>query len=202
MSFSTTRWVGEYRCMWFFDIACHYFLFDAGFCPWIVFAQNLGDTKIFLLTTTKMSEFMTMQPSHFVCIKSTILKGLRQMYIDSPCPSLGVGIKISHVSVDPAVIDPNEGCCITRCTFLLTHISKAGDKLKKPTKEPFHVFSFDDTEEKVTVRFEGKKSQDAIYEITFCHYLHPENALLIDPSIRFLYVAYPASAFEKVVKGP
>ena len=145
---------------------------------------------------------MTMQPSHFVCIKSTILKGLRQMYIVSPCPSLGVGIKISHVSVDPAVIDPNEGCCITRCTFLLTHISKAGDKLKKPTKEPFHVFSFDGTEEKVTVKFEGKKIQNAIYEITFCHYLDPENALLIDLSIRFLYVAYPASAFEKVVKGP
>ena len=57
------------------------------------------------------------------------------MYIDGSCPGLGIGIKISSVSVGPSVIDPNEGCCINRCTFLLTHIiPKAGDKLKKPTK--------------------------------------------------------------------
>ena len=103
--------------------------------------------------------------------------------------------------VDPAVIDPNKGCCITRGTFLLTHIiPKARDKLKKSTKEPFHVFSFDDAEEKVAVRFEGKKSQDGIYEIALCHYLDSENELPIDPSIRFLSVAHPASGFEKVAK--
>ena len=55
------------------------------------------------------------------------------------------------------------------CTFLLTHIiPRAMDKLKRPTKESFHVFSFDDTEEKVAVRREGEKGQDAIYEITLC----------------------------------
>ena len=94
------------------------------------------------------------------------------MYIDSSCQNLGIGIKISGVSMGPSVIDPNEGCCITRCTFLLTHIiARTGDKLKKPTKEPFYVFSFDDTEEKVAVRFEGEKAQDAMYEITLCQYL-------------------------------
>ena len=149
---------------------------------------------MFLLTTTKMSEFITIHPSHFDCIKSTILAMLRKMYIGSSCSGLDIGIKISDVSVDPSVIDPNEGCCIIRCTFLLTHIiPRAGGKLKRPTKKPFHVFSFDDTEEKVAVRFEGEKGRDAIYEITLCRYLDPENKLPIDPSIRFLCVAHPVS---------
>ena len=108
--------------------------------------SNLGNTKMFLLTTTKMSKSMTIHPSHIGCVKSSILTWLKQMYIDSSCPNLGIGIKISDVSIGPSVIDSNEGFCITRCTFLLTHIiSKAGDKLKKPTKNFFHVFSFDDT---------------------------------------------------------
>ena len=93
-----------------------------------------------------MSEFMIVHPSHFGCIKSTVLAGMRKMFIDSSYPNLGIGIKISDVSIGPSVIDSNEGFCITRCTFLLTHIiPKAGDKLKKPTKNFFHVFSFDDT---------------------------------------------------------
>ena len=155
--------------------------------------SNLGNTKMFLLTTTKMSKFMTIQPSHFGCAKSSILTWLKQMYIENSCLNLGIGIKISDVSIGPSVIDPNEGCCITRCTFLLTHIIPGiGDKLKKPAKKSFHVFSFDDTEEKVTVRLEGEKGQDAIYEITLCKYLDPENELPIDPSIRFLCVTHPA----------
>ena len=146
---------------------------------------------MFLQTTTKMSEFMTIHSSRFGCIKSAVLTGLRQMYIDGSCPSLGIGIKISDMSVDPSAIDPKVECCITRCTFLLTHIiPNARDKLKRPTKESSHVFSFDDTEEKVVVRFEGEKGQDAIYEITLCKYLDPENELSIDPSIRVLCVAH------------
>ena len=107
--------------------------------------SNLGNTKMFLQTSTKMSKFMTIHPSHFGYIKSTVFAGLRKMYIDSSCSNLGIGIKISDASIGPSVIDPNEGCYITRCTFLLTHIiPKTGDKLKKPTKKPFYVFSFDD----------------------------------------------------------
>ena len=109
------------------------------------------------------------------------MAGLRKTYIDSSCSNLGIGIKISDVSIGPLVIDPNKGCYIMRCTFLLTHITlKAGDKLKKP----FHVFSFDNTEEKVAVRFEGEKGQDVIYKITLCKYLDPENELPIDQSMR------------------
>ena len=141
---------------------------------------------MFFLATAKMSEFMTIHPSHFECIKSTILGWLRKVYIDSSCSNLDIGIKISNALIGPSVIDPNEGCCVTRCTFLLIHIiPRAVAKLEKPTKEPFYVFSFDDTEEKVAVRFEGKKGQDAIYEITLCQYLDPENELPIDRSIRF-----------------
>ena len=114
------------------------------------------------------------------------------MYIDSFCPNLGMGIKISNGSINSPIIDPKEGCFLVKCTFLLQHIIlKIGDNLKKNTKESFHVFSFDDTEEKVAVRFEGEKGQDAIYEITFFQYLDPENKLLIDPSIKFLCVAHP-----------
>ena len=102
---------------------------------------------------------MMIHPSHYGCIKSTILVGLRKMYIDSHCSNLGIGIKISDASIGLSVIDPNEGCCITRCTFLLTHtIPRALDKLKKPTKEHFYVFSFDDTEEKVAVRLKAKRA--------------------------------------------
>ena len=130
---------------------------------------------------------MTIHPSHFGCIKSAVLKGLRQMYIDCSCPGLGIGIKVSDVLVGLSVIDPNEGCCITRCTFLLTHIiPRAGDKLKRPTKKSFDVLLFGDTEEKVAVTFEGEKGQDSIYEITLYQYLDLENELPIDPRIRFL----------------
>ena len=77
--------------------------------------------------------------------------------------------------------------------ILLTYIiPRAGDTLKKLTKEPFYVFSFDDAEEKVAVRFEGENGQDAVYDITLCQYLDPENELPIDPSIRLLCVAHPA----------
>ena len=137
-----------------------------------------------------MGEFMKIYPSHFGCIKSTILTGLRQTYIDSSCPGLGIGIKVSGLLVGPAVIDPNEGCCITRCTFLLTHITPwAGDKLKRPTKNlsmSFHLMT-----QKNMLRFKGEKGQDAIYEITLCKYLDPDNELPIDQSVRFLCVAHP-----------
>ena len=116
------------------------------------------------------------------------------MYIDGFCQGLGIGIKISDVFVGPSVIDPNEGCCITSCTFLLTYIiPRAGDKLKRPTKESFHVFLFDDTEEKVAVKFEGEKGQDAIYEITLCKYLDLRNELPIAQGVSFLCVTHPVS---------
>ena len=108
--------------------------------------------------------------SHLGYIKSTILTGLRQTYIDGFCPSLGVGIKISSLLASPVVIDPNEECCITMCSFLLTHIfPRTGDELKRPTKRSFHVFSFDNTEEKVVVRFEAEKGQDLM------DWVHPSN---------------------------
>ena len=75
--------------------------------------------------------------------------------------------------------------------FVDTYHSRAGDKLKRPTKKSFHVFSFDDTEENVAVRFEGEKGQHAVYEITLCKYLDPDNELPIDPNIRLLCVAHP-----------
>ena len=133
---------------------------------------------------------MTIHPSHFGCIKSAVLTGLRRMYIDSSCSNLGIGIKISNVSINPAIIDPNEGCFVVMCTFLLTHIIPGiGDKLKKLTKKPFYVFSFDDTEEKLAVRFEGNDS--LIYTVTLRQYLDPGNELPIDSSVRFSCKAHP-----------
>ena len=146
---------------------------------------------MFLPTTTKMSELMIINPCHFGCINSAVLTGLRQMYIDGSCPSLGIGIKISGLSVGTSVTVPNKGCCIVRFAFLLTHIiPRAEEKMIRPTKKSFHVFSFDDTVKKVAMRFEGEKDQDAICEITLCKYLNPENELPIGPSIRFLCVAH------------
>ena len=57
----------------------------------------------------------------------------------------------------------------------------------------FYLFLFDDTKEKVAVRFEGVKGQNAIYETALCKYLDPDNGLSIDPSVRFLCVAHPVS---------
>ena len=103
---------------------------------------------MFLLTTTKMSEFTTIHPSTLGCIESTILAELRKMCIDSPCSNFSIGIKISDASIGPSVIDPNEGCCITRYAFLLTHvIPRARDKMENPTNESFYILSFDYTEE-------------------------------------------------------
>ena len=108
------------------------------------------------------------------------------MYKDGSCPGIGIGIKIANVSVGPSVIDPNEGCCITRCAFLLTRIiPRARDKLKRPTNKSFHVFLFDDTEEK-SDWFENEKDQDAIHKITLCKYLDPYNELPIDQSKVFV----------------
>ena len=74
----------------------------------------------------------------------------------------------------------------------MTHIiPRVGEKLKIPTKKFFLAFSFDDTEEQVAVRFEGEKGQDAIYEITLCKYLDPENELSIDPIIRLWFLCVP-----------
>ena len=64
--------------------------------------------------------------------------------------------------------------------FINAYHFRAGDKLRRPTKESFHVLSFDDTEEKVAVRFEGDQDQDVIYEITLYKYLNPDNELPID----------------------
>ena len=69
-----------------------------------------------------MNEFKMTNPSHFGSIKSTILTGLRQMYIDSFCPNLGMGIKISNGSINSPMIDPKEVCFLVKCTFLLQHI--------------------------------------------------------------------------------
>ena len=50
------------------------------------------------------------------------------MYIDSSYPNLGTDNEMSGVHVGPAIIDPNEGCCVAACTFLLTHIiPRTGD---------------------------------------------------------------------------
>ena len=69
--------------------------------------------------------------------------------------------------------------------------------MKNPFKKSFHVFSFDDTEEKVAVRFEGNdrpapqlNEHSLTYTVTLCQYLDPENGLPIGPSIRFLCVAH------------
>ena len=75
--------------------------------------------------------------------------------------------------------------------FINAYHSQGWCKLKRPSNKSFHVFSFDDTEEKVVLRFEGEKGQGAIYEITLYKYLNPGNELPIDPSISFLCVAHP-----------
>ena len=88
--------------------------------------------KMFPCTMTKRSEFIILHRFHFRCVKSAVLKMLKQMYINNSCPKLGIGIEISNTSINSAIIDPNEGCCLVRCTFLLHHIiPRAGDKLKK-----------------------------------------------------------------------
>ena len=75
--------------------------------------------------------------------------------------------------------------------FVDEYHSQGRGQAERPTKKSFHVFSFDDKEEKVAVRFEGEKGQDATYEITLCKYLDPDNQLPIGQGIRSLCVAHP-----------
>ena len=156
--------------LWWFWFCCLHWPLPHGLmaCPLMVlhfrpFAscrQNQNHHKMFLPTITRMSEFVMLYPSQFGCAKSSILTRLNPMYIDSSCPNLDIGIKIPSMCINSTVIDPKEWCCVARCTFLLRHIIPSpGDKLTKSTKKSFHVFSFDDTEEKVAVRFEGERSQ-------------------------------------------
>ena len=81
--------------------------------------------------------------------------------------------------------------------FIDAYHSQSWGKIEKKirsifTKKYFHVFSFDDTEEKVVVRFQGEMAQDGIFETTLCKYLDPENEWSMNPSMRFLCVAHPA----------
>ena len=101
MSFSTPCLTNEYRCVWFFNIPRHPFFYLMLALSMDSPCLKLGNTKMFLLTTTKMSEFITIHPSHFGCIKSAVLIGLRRMYIDSSCPNHGIGIKISDLLIGP-----------------------------------------------------------------------------------------------------
>ena len=75
--------------------------------------------------------------------------------------------------------------------FISAYHSQGWMQVEKTHQRMFHLFSFDDTEQKVVVKFEGEKVQDAIYETTLCKYLDPDNELPIDQSIRFLCVAHP-----------
>ena len=84
----------------------------------------------------------------------------------------------------------------------MTHvIPRTGEKLKRPTKKSFHVFSFEDTEEKVAVRFEGEKGQDGIYEITLCKNLDPDNELPIDQNIKFCVWHIQCESFERIIES-
>ena len=145
-----------------------------------------------------MREFIILHPSHFGCLKSAVLLMLKQMYINNSCPNLGIGIEISYTSINSVIIDPNEGCCLVRRTFLLHHIIPGlGTNLKKKlTNESFYGFSFDSTEEKVTVRFEGKRVQFmrlVSTPISWCQHLDPGNGLPINPGISYFCVAHSVS---------
>ena len=124
-------------------------------------------TEMFSPKITRISEFVILHPSQSGRVKSSILTRLKQMHIDSSFPNLGIDTEMSDVHVSSAIIDSNERCCVAMCTFLLTHIIPSfGGKLRKPTKKSFHIFLFDNTEEKVAVRFEGEDS--STYTVTLC----------------------------------
>ena len=77
--------------------------------------------------------------------------------------------------------------------FIDIYHSQGRGQVEKAYQRAFPRLLIYDTEEKVVVRFEGEKGQVAFDEITLFQYLDPENGLPIDPSIRFLCVAHPAS---------
>ena len=139
MSFSGPGLASENCCKRFFNTICHLLFW----CPLIVLAQILSNIKMFL--STKVTEFITIHPSHFELIKPTVLAILWKMYVDSSCSNFCIGIKISDASMSQSVIDPNEGCCIIRCTFLLTHIIPGMEAiwngLPKSPSTSFHLMT-------------------------------------------------------------
>ena len=97
-------------------------------------------------------------PSHFGCTNSTMLTGLRQMYIDSSCPNLGICIKISNGSIDSPITDPNEGCFLVKFTFLLQLHLKLGTNWEKTPKNLFMCFLWWHIRKSCVEVWRGKRS--------------------------------------------
>ena len=75
--------------------------------------------------------------------------------------------------------------------FVDTYNSQGWKQVEKTYQEIFSCVFTWYTEEKVVVRFEGERGQNAIYEVTLCKYLDPENELPIGLSLRFLCLTHP-----------
>ena len=138
MHFATPCLSSKFRCNWIFNIVRYFYLMlalsmDSSYPNRGI--QNVPANKHkneWIYDDTSVSFWMH---------KISCFKRAEKIYIGGSCPGLGIGISVSGVSVGPSVIDPNEVCCITRCTFLLTYIiARARDKLKRPTKNLFTCF--------------------------------------------------------------
>ena len=136
-----------------------------------------------------MSEEIVVHPSHLGNIEGSVQMQLRQMYIDMSRPRIGIGLDISNVRIKNAILDPNSGECMVSVNFKLMHvIPQVGQTIKKPpnTSAKLNLISFDETDEKVAVSFEGVGDD---YEVTLSQYVDHNCNLMIDPSIRFICIA-------------
>lgn len=146
---------------------------------------------IFDRIRTRMQEKIIVPPSYFGSMTNIIFfirQRLAQMYIHLSCPMLGIGLKISNISILNMLIDPDSGSSIASVEFSLTHLKPQQGKVFHHTPYVMRYdVTFDSVEEKIVVYF-PKESQDGTYVMTLCQYMDPY-ADLVDPNIRLICIA-------------
>ena len=55
---------------------------------------------------TKTTEIVLIPPSDLVCLRSSILTSLRQMYIDLSCSRLGISLNVKDMKTRSIVVNP------------------------------------------------------------------------------------------------
>lgn len=154
---------------------------------------------MFKSTLTRLAETVVVLLSHLGNVKSSVLTSLWQMYIDLSCPNLGIGLNMKSVRIKGVFLDVDNGNCMADVTFVLRHVVPViGSIIKKPEEShkqnDLEVVLFDETTEKVAVRFQDGGQDDA-YKDTLYQYFDPWSELSIDPAIRFVCIGKCVESF-------
>lgn len=147
--------------------------------------------------STKLSETITVPPDHYGNVAGFVRSKLRNMFVDTCCPLLGIGTDIKNADTQSVVLDAESGDSVTTVNFVLKHIKpEVGDVIERPleNKDQEDVVEYDYSDlisPKIIVSYDGFNDKDFLYEITLCQYIDLYSNLLPDSSVRFVCIASP-----------